>query len=231
MQCPRCHAENREGRRFCGECGFSLASTCPSCGFLNEGSEKFCGGCGAPLTSLTAIAAAQGVATSGATGAGSLAAERRQLTVMFCDLVGSTDLSTRLDPEVLREVVRSYQRVCGDEIARFAGHVAQYLGDGLLVYLGYPAAHEDDAQRAVRMTPDDAEAEACFRQSLVIARGQQAKSLELRATMSLSRLLRRHGKSDEARRMLAETYGWFTEGFETADLRDAKRLLDELARS
>jgi class 3 adenylate cyclase/predicted ATPase len=69
---------------------------------------------------------------------------------MFCDLVGSTKLSARLDPEELREVVRAYQAACGEVIERFAGYVAQYLGDGLLVYFGYPAAHEDAAQRAVR---------------------------------------------------------------------------------
>ena len=59
MQCPRCHAENREGRRFCGECGLSLALTCPSCRFVNEGGEKFCGGCGAPVASFTARASHQ----------------------------------------------------------------------------------------------------------------------------------------------------------------------------
>jgi class 3 adenylate cyclase len=77
-------------------------------------------------------------------------AERRQLTVMFCDLVDSTALSGQLDPEDLREVVRSYQHVCSDVITRFDGHIAQLLGDGLLVYFGYPHAHEDDVQRAVR---------------------------------------------------------------------------------
>src|SRR5262245_51532312 len=77
-------------------------------------------------------------------------AERRQLTVLFCDLVDSTVLASQLDPEELREVVRAYQDVCAKVIARFEGHIAQYLGDGLLVYFGYPLAHEDDAQRAVR---------------------------------------------------------------------------------
>jgi class 3 adenylate cyclase/predicted ATPase len=77
-------------------------------------------------------------------------AERRQLTVMFCDLVDSTKLSSQLDPEEYREVVRAYQRVCSEVITRFDGHIAQLLGDGLLVYFGYPQAHEDDAQRAVR---------------------------------------------------------------------------------
>ena len=77
-------------------------------------------------------------------------AERRQLTVMFCDLVDSTQLSSQLDPEDWRDVVRAYQRVCSEIIQRYEGHVAQLLGDGLLVYFGYPQAHEDDAQRAVR---------------------------------------------------------------------------------
>src|SRR5262249_6537198 len=77
-------------------------------------------------------------------------AERRQLTVMFCDLVDSTKLSSQLDPEDYREVVRAYQSTCTEVIQRFDGHVAQLLGDGLLVYFGYPQAHEDDAQRAVR---------------------------------------------------------------------------------
>jgi hypothetical protein len=77
-------------------------------------------------------------------------AERRQLTVLFCDLVDSTPLASQLDPEDWREVVRAYQDTCAKVIQRFEGHIAQYLGNGLLVYFGYPHAHEDDAQRAVR---------------------------------------------------------------------------------
>jgi len=77
-------------------------------------------------------------------------AERRQLTVMFCDLVDSTKLSSQLDPEEYREVVRTYQSACTEVIQRYEGHIAQLLGDGLLVYFGYPQAHEDDPHRAVR---------------------------------------------------------------------------------
>ncbi len=77
-------------------------------------------------------------------------AERRQLTVMFCDLVGSTSLSSRLDPEDLREVIAAYQRAVAEVVAGFDGFVAKYMGDGVLVYFGYPRAHEDDAERAVR---------------------------------------------------------------------------------
>lgn len=76
--------------------------------------------------------------------------ELRPLTVMFCDLVGSTAMSTRLDPEELRKIVRSYQTACSEIIEAYGGYIAQYLGDGILVYFGFPAAHEDDAQRALR---------------------------------------------------------------------------------
>ena len=77
-------------------------------------------------------------------------AERRQLTLMFVDLVGSTALSGQLDPEEMREVIRGYQNTVAGEIARFEGHVAKFMGDGVLVYFGYPKAHEDAAERAVR---------------------------------------------------------------------------------
>jgi class 3 adenylate cyclase len=78
------------------------------------------------------------------------AAERRQVTVMFSDLVGSTVLSARMDPEDLREVISAYQKCVADTVQRFGGFVAKYMGDGVLIYFGYPQAHEDDAERAVR---------------------------------------------------------------------------------
>ena len=77
-------------------------------------------------------------------------AERRQVTVMFCDLVGSTALSARLDPEDLREVISAYQKCVAETVRRFGGFVAKYMGDGVLIYFGYPHSHEDDAERAVR---------------------------------------------------------------------------------
>src|SRR6201982_3863804 len=78
------------------------------------------------------------------------AAERRQVTVMFADLVGSTALSARMDPEDLREIISAYQRCVADMVGRFGGFVAKYMGDGVLVYFGYPQAHEDDVERAGR---------------------------------------------------------------------------------
>lgn len=116
---------------------------CPKCQFGNPVEALFCMKCGNKLVSQAA------------TGNGSqeeiaLEAERRQLTVMFCDLVDSSSLSERLDPEDLRLVIQAYQETCGKVILRFEGNIIQYLGDGLLVYFGYPQAHEDDAQRAAR---------------------------------------------------------------------------------
>ena len=145
VRCSGCGADNRAGRRFCAKCGAALALACPSCGFANDPADEFCGGCGQRLTPAVADAGRPMAPVDAARDA-----ERRQLTVMFCDLVGSTALAGRLDPEELREHVRAYQATSADVIARFDGHIAQYLGDGLLVYFGYPSAHEDDPQRAVR---------------------------------------------------------------------------------
>src|SRR5262245_54427268 len=89
--------------------------------------------------------------TTGAPGARPVdRAERRQVTVMFSDLVGSTALSARMDPEDLREVISAYQKCVAETMQRFGGFVAKYMGDGVLVYFGYPKAHEDDAECAVR---------------------------------------------------------------------------------
>ena len=98
--------------------------------------------------------------SKGSTVAGSLEAalaeraERRQLTIMFCDLVDSVGLSTRLDPEDLRDLIATYHRACARSIGLYYGYVARYLGDGVLIYFGYPKAHEDDAERGVRAALD-----------------------------------------------------------------------------
>ena len=101
-----------------------------------------------------------------------LSAERRQLTVMFCDLVGSTALSARLDPEDYRALVQQYQQICSEVIQHHEGYLAQYLGDGLLVYFGYPTAHEDDARRAVRVGLEIISALSAKIPSLLVGEGQ-----------------------------------------------------------
>jgi class 3 adenylate cyclase len=95
-------------------------------------------------------ASPQAVSSTSDHGASTSAGERRQLTVMFCDLVGSTALSEKLDPEELRSLLHAYRTLCGDVIARYDGFVARYVGDGILTYFGWPSAHEEDAERAVR---------------------------------------------------------------------------------
>ena len=143
MHCPTCGTESPEGYTFCGGCGSQLPAGCPQCGFANVPGGRFCGGCGHPLTTdekLTPTPAPAPAATD---------AERRQLTVMFCDLVGSTALAGRLDPEVLRDINRAYQDACAGAVTRFDGFIARYMGDGVLAYFGYPRAHEDDAERAM----------------------------------------------------------------------------------
>jgi class 3 adenylate cyclase/tetratricopeptide (TPR) repeat protein len=110
-----------------------LVVKCTSCGYENGPSARFCGGCGKALHD----------------GSDRGSAERRQLTVLMCDLVGSTELSLSLDPEDLRDLLADYQRVCLEAAEHHEGHVAQYLGDGVLIYFGFPRAHEDDARRAV----------------------------------------------------------------------------------
>src|SRR5262245_32669363 len=162
--------------KFCGECGHALQNMCAQCGFDNPSRFKFCGACGTSLTSQTLTPSppqeqpAPQMAISGAEPR-SPDAERRQLTVMFCDLVESTQLSSQLDPEDYREVVRAYQSACTELIQRCDGHVAQLLGDGLLVYFGYPHAHEDDAQRAVRTGLGILEAVEALNTSLEPAKG------------------------------------------------------------
>ena len=96
------------------------------------------------------VASSENLLHQSATGSASTSAERRQLTVMFCDLVGSTALAAQLDPEDLREVIGAYHRRVAKVVGRYDGFIAKYMGDGVLIYFGYPQAHEDDAERAVR---------------------------------------------------------------------------------
>jgi class 3 adenylate cyclase len=100
----------------------------------------------APTSEVKADAKSAGIALEVAAASG----ERRQLTVMFCDLVGSTALSEKLDPEELRSLLHAYRTLCGEVIARYDGFVARYVGDGILTYFGWPTAHEEDAERALR---------------------------------------------------------------------------------
>jgi class 3 adenylate cyclase len=121
MRCPRCNAENAPAAKFCGECGAPFGSSI-----------------GTPVSETGSVQRAD------------LSGERRHLTVLFCDLVGSTVIAAQLDPEEWRETVSEYHRVAADAITLFGGHVVKYLGDGVMALFGWPAAHDNDAERAAR---------------------------------------------------------------------------------
>src|SRR5215831_414714 len=147
LQCPGCGVEVVEGSKFCGKCGVALPRACPKCGHGVPPEDGFCSECGTKVPARTIASRPPSASPTSETGS---PAERRQLAIMFCDLVGSTALSIRLDPEDMRELVRAYQHCCADIITRAGGFVARFMGGGILAYFGYPQAHEHDAERAVR---------------------------------------------------------------------------------
>jgi class 3 adenylate cyclase/predicted ATPase len=142
MQCTNCAAEVPEQKKFCGQCGRAVVRRCLACGTANPAQNKFCGECGTKLCVDSPAVAP--------TARDARPIERRQLTVLFCDLVGSTALSARLDPEDFSAIISGYRRCITETVARFDGFVARHLGDGAVAYFGYPQAHEDDAERAVQ---------------------------------------------------------------------------------
>jgi class 3 adenylate cyclase/predicted ATPase len=161
-RCPQCQHENQATASFCVACETPLIRVCPACGHVGSPRMRFCTTCGTLLTPSSPAMSSSPTASqddlrvtqvrsSGAAWTEAGEAERRHLTVLFCDVINATALSVGLDLEAYREVIRAYHAVCAEVIERFDGHIAQYLGDGLLVYFGYPRAHEDDAQRAVRV--------------------------------------------------------------------------------
>ena len=145
MRCDKCGTENPDRAKFCVECASPFARKCPSCNAENPPTAKFCLECAQPLhaeaLATTAKTPSQRQAPDG---------ERRHLTVLFSDLVNSTQIAAHLDPEDWRDIAAQYQETAATAVTRFGGHVAKYLGDGLMVYFGWPQAHEDDAERAVR---------------------------------------------------------------------------------
>jgi class 3 adenylate cyclase/predicted ATPase len=145
VRCAACSFENLPGARFCSACGLGLQRICASCGHANGSGAQFCSACGRRLAP-DAEATTQRDVSSGHR----LVGERRQLTVLFCDIVGSTELAARLDPEEWQAIVADYQR-CGTEaVDRFGGFIAKFLGDGFLTYFGYPLVHDDGPERGVR---------------------------------------------------------------------------------
>src|SRR5258708_570193 len=143
MRCSKCGTDNAAGSRFCNQCASSLNKLCSKCASDNAPEARFCAQCAAPLEGASPIRAE-------AERSEELTGERRHLTVLFCDLVSSTAIAARLDPEQWRETVAGYHRAASAAITRFDGHVAKYLGDGVMAYFGWPAAHDNDAERGAR---------------------------------------------------------------------------------
>jgi Adenylate and Guanylate cyclase catalytic domain/Double zinc ribbon len=158
MRCPGCQHENREGRRFCSECGASLAFLCAACGFSNEPGEKFCGGCGQPLLSSAQQSTPKSVspvayttkhlAEKILTSKVALEGERKQVTVLFADLKGSMELLADRDPEEARKLLDPVLERMMEAVHRYEGTVNQVMGDGIKALFGAPIAHEDHAVRA-----------------------------------------------------------------------------------
>jgi hypothetical protein len=157
MRCSACDFENDAGKKFCIRCGAAFSTRCPKCGSENLPEASYCGDCGADLSQPTGAPRSAESAVAPVVGehgkpSETLEGERRHLTVLFCDLVGSTEIASHLDPEQWREIVGEYHRAAAHAIERFGGYVAQYLGDGVMAYFGYPEAHDNDVSRAHRST-------------------------------------------------------------------------------
>src|SRR5215469_7486898 len=145
MSCSRCGAENRDAMKFCGQCGAPLGPSCSSCGYDNPADHQFCGQCGAPLP-LWTHPRHEGEAKVGAV---ALPGEMKQVTILFCDIVGSTPLTERLGPEAMRDLVSSFLRTSLAEVHRYGGTASQFAGDGFMALFGAPVAQEDHVQRAL----------------------------------------------------------------------------------
>src|SRR5215510_8610561 len=160
MKCPRCQADNRDGARFCRECGTTFAAVCPSCRAKVEAGRKFCDNCGAALAAAPGPPAAPSrfaspeaytpkhLAERILTSKSALERERKQVTVLFADLKGSMELIADRDPEEARKILDPVLELMMEAVHRYEGTVNQVMGDGIMALFGAPLAHEDHAVRA-----------------------------------------------------------------------------------
>ena len=149
MNCPKCKAAVRPGQRFCEVCGMQVDKTCSTCSALLPLHAMFCGTCGSPAPIDSDAPSMPGHLPVPRRESLSSDGERRQLTVLFADVVGATALSGKLDPEALRDVLRVYQGICIESVTRYGGNINQYIGDGVVAFFGHPIAHDNDAERAI----------------------------------------------------------------------------------
>jgi class 3 adenylate cyclase/predicted ATPase len=149
MRCSTCGFENRKHAKFCGGCGALVALNCPQCGNEISPSNKFCDSCGAVVPKAPADPTATPNLPAHRARAPEPGANRRQMSLLSCDLVDSSVLAHNLDPEDLRYAINNFHLISKQIIERYEGYYAQYMGDGFMAYFSYPVAHEDDAYRAV----------------------------------------------------------------------------------
>ena len=154
MVCSSCHTENESSRKFCRECGQRLAVVCPSCGAPNAADDKFCGECGTPIAAALPRSPDSPAAEPSGPTAGGGGTERRLVTVLFADLVGSTSFAEGRDPEDVRAMLGQYFDAASEAVERHGGTVEKFIGDAVMAVWGTPVAHEDDAERAVRSALD-----------------------------------------------------------------------------
>jgi class 3 adenylate cyclase len=154
MKCSKCGADNREGRKFCAQCGSPLAGKCPTCGAWNETGERFCGQCGTALGAVAATASAKKsdwtqIRVAETSASENLEGERKTVTALFADIKGSMDLIEDLDPEEARAIVDPALKLMMEAVQSYGGYVAQPTGDGIFALFGAPVAYEDHARRAL----------------------------------------------------------------------------------
>ncbi len=142
MQCATCQFDNRDGRKFCAACGAPLPTPCPDCGYANEAADRYCGGCGRRLDAAAP--------SSPLPGGAALEGDRRPVTILFCDLVGYTRLSSERDPEEVHALLERFFALVDSIVDRFGGAIDKHIGDAAMALFGAPRAHGDDALRAVR---------------------------------------------------------------------------------
>ena len=154
MNCSNCNSENSASEKLCGQCGRPLVERCSNCGAEAPQSARYCPNCGTFLLDSTQpgtdLGPSSQISTKTPGITENLHGERRHLTILFCDVVGSTEIASKLDPEDWLSLVSIYQKAVTESVVRFGGIVARFVGDGVLAFFGYPEAHEDDPERAVR---------------------------------------------------------------------------------
>jgi hypothetical protein len=153
MRCGKCGADNREGRKFCAQCGSPFAAKCPRCGGSNEPDEKFCGECGGALGAFPKAAPRKPgepqIRMADTPAPERPEGERKTVTALFADIKGSMELIEDLDPEEARAIVDPALKLMMEAVQHYGGYVAQSTGDGIFALFGAPVAHEDHPQRAL----------------------------------------------------------------------------------